>query len=264
MSGFRLPLTAARILLPLGPRKHLSGNSQPAGKNSEKAFSNFPLGWPTGCAEWATVPAASSQAARRCAPKRHSDRLDRRNESRHRNGRPGAGEMNAARRASTGSSGRAEPLLHPRLGGRNSLPPKAPGSVVPPSGRGRAVDRLRPARRRRRSLPSAPGRAQQNFAAPDSDAAPPACRRPGAAVPAATACPRTGRPGAGPECALHVGRTVVGTVTVPDNDTPPSAPYDLAATPGNTEVRLWWEPPLEDHGQPKAAVSILRVGVGVE
>ena len=64
--------------------------------------------------------------------------------------------MNAARRESTGSSGRAEPLLHPRLGGRNSLPPKAPGSVVPPSGRGRAVDRLRPARRRRiRRFPGA-------------------------------------------------------------------------------------------------------------
>ena len=64
--------------------------------------------------------------------------------------------MNAARRKSTGSSGRAEPLLHPRLGGRNSLPPKAPGSVAPPSGRGRAVDRLRPARRRRiRRFPGA-------------------------------------------------------------------------------------------------------------
>ena len=64
--------------------------------------------------------------------------------------------MNAARRKSTGSSGRAEPLLHPRLGGRNSLPPKAPGSVAPPSGRGRAVDRLRSACRRRiRRFPGA-------------------------------------------------------------------------------------------------------------
>ena len=65
-----------------------------------------------------------------------------------------------------------------------------------------------------------------------------------------------------PGCALHVGRPVVGTVTVLDNDTPPSVPYDLAATPGNTEVRVWWEPPLEDHGQPTAAVSIQRVGAG--
>ena len=61
-----------------------------------------------------------------------------------------------------------------------------------------------------------------------------------------------------------MGRPVVGTVTVRDSDTPPSAPYDFAATPGSTEVRLWGEPPLEDHGQPTAAVSILRVGVGVE
>ena len=80
---------------------------------------------------------------------------------------------------------------------------------------------------------------------------------------AATACPRTGHPDAGPECALHVGRPIVGTVTVLDNDTPPSAPYDLAATPVNTEVRVWWEPPLEDHGQRTAAAPIQRVGVGV-
>ena len=39
-----------------------------------------------------------------------SHRLNRRNESRHRNGQLGAGGVNAARRASTGSSGRAEPL----------------------------------------------------------------------------------------------------------------------------------------------------------
>ena len=79
---------------------------------------------------------------------------------------------------------------------------------------------------------------------------------------AATACPRTGHREAEPGCALRVGRPVVGTVTVLDSDTPPSAPYDLAATPGNTEVRSWWEPPLEDHGQPAAAASIQRVGAG--
>ena len=51
--------------------------------------------------------------------------------------------------------------------------------------------------------------------------------------------------------------------TVLDNDTSPSAPYDPAATPENTEVRLRRAPPLEDRGQPTAAVSIQRVGVGV-
>ena len=51
--------------------------------------------------------------------------------------------------------------------------------------------------------------------------------------------------------------------TVLDNDTSPSAPYDAAATPANAEVRLRRAPPLEDRGQPTAAVSIQRAGVGV-
>ena len=39
------------------------------------------------------------------------------------------------------------------------------------------------------------------------------------------------------------------TVTVRDNDTPPSAPRDLTAEPGDGQVRLRWTAPLTDNGQ---------------
>ena len=86
------------VFLPLGPEKRLSGHCRTTGKNSDKAFSNVPRGYPAGCTECAAVPGALSQAVQCCVLKRHSDRLDRRDESSHRNGRTGTGEMNAALR----------------------------------------------------------------------------------------------------------------------------------------------------------------------
>ena len=56
-----------------------------------------------------------------------------------------------------------------------------------------------------------------------------------------------------PSATYTLGTTSSVTVTVRDNDTPPTAPRNLTAQAGDTEARLTWQPPLPpnpDHGQP--------------
>ena len=48
------------------------------------------------------------------------------------------------------------------------------------------------------------------------------------------------------------------TVTVLDNDTPPSVPRNLTAEAGNAEARLAWEAPETDHGQPVTGYEYRR------
>ena len=56
------------------------------------------------------------------------------------------------------------------------------------------------------------------------------------------------------------------TVTVRDNDTPPTAPQNLMAQAGDTEARLTWQPPLPpvpDHGQ-RVSYYQYRVKAGTD
>ena len=84
------------VFLPLGPGKHLSGNSRTTGKNSANVFGNFSGGCLTGCPECAAVRAAVSQADRRCVPNRHSNRLSPWDESPERPAWSGRDECGAA------------------------------------------------------------------------------------------------------------------------------------------------------------------------
>ena len=56
-----------------------------------------------------------------------------------------------------------------------------------------------------------------------------------------------------PDAPYTLGTTSSVTVTVRDNDTPPTAPRNLTAQAGDTTARLQWQAPLApvpDHGQP--------------
>ena len=53
-----------------------------------------------------------------------------------------------------------------------------------------------------------------------------------------------------PDALYTLGTPSTATITVRDDDTPPSAPRTLTAEPGATEARLAWQPPETDHGQP--------------
>ena len=67
-----------------------------------------------------------------------------------------------------------------------------------------------------------------------------------------------------PDAPYTLGTTSSVTVTVRDNDTPPTAPRNLVAQAGDTTARLSWQapaPPVPDHGQPVLRYEY-RVKVG--
>ena len=69
-----------------------------------------------------------------------------------------------------------------------------------------------------------------------------------------------------PDVTYTLGEPSSVTVTVRDNDTPPTAPRNLTAQAGDTEATLRWDPPLPpvpDHGQPVLHYEYrVKVGMG--
>ena len=69
-----------------------------------------------------------------------------------------------------------------------------------------------------------------------------------------------------PDSPYTLGDTSSVTITVRDDDTPPTAPQNLEAQAGNTEARLTWQaplPPVPDHRQPVMRYEYrLQVGSG--